>query len=118
MSENLSTLWENTDDCAEHYIRATELYLLSMLSQGFSVIIDRCISEPGHVREVVDGLNLTVKRFLLQLVSTVKFPGEKEYDTQMTMNSGTPTSDISLSQEFQKHLYNTALKHGVIDQER
>ena len=54
--------------------------------------------------------------FLLQLMSTVKFLGAKWYNTRMEMYSGTPNSDVSLSQEFQKHLSNAARKHGVIYQ--
>ena len=43
----LSKIWGNTDGCDEHYICATELYLMSMLSQAFSVNIDRGISALG-----------------------------------------------------------------------
>ena len=50
---------------------------MSILSQDFSVVIDRRIRAPGHVREVLDGLNEIEKRFLFKLMSTVKFPGEK-----------------------------------------
>ena len=50
ISNMLSTIWENTDGCADHYICATALYLTSMLSQEFSIIIDRGISAPGHGR--------------------------------------------------------------------
>ena len=75
-----------------------------MLSQAFSVIIDRGISEPGHVREVVDGLNVISKRFLYQLMSNLQLLGKKSYDTQMVMRTGTRTSDVSLTRKFQKHL--------------
>ena len=60
----LSIIWENTNGCAEHYRYVTELYLISMLSQVFSVIIDRGISAPGHGREVSNGPDTTEKRFL------------------------------------------------------
>ena len=72
MSNALSTIWENTDGCDEHYICATALYLLSILSQAFSVIIDCIMSAPGHGIEVVDGLNAIDKRFSLQLMSSVQ----------------------------------------------
>ena len=68
-----------------------------MLLQDFSVIIDRCISAPGHGREVIDVLNSTYKRFLLQLMSNVKLLGEKIYNTQMVMHSATSTDDVSLA---------------------
>ena len=82
-----------------------------MLSQAFSVIIDRGISAPGNGREVVDGLNAIDKMFLLQLMTTVQLPGAKSYDTQMVMHTGTHTSDVSLTSEFQKHLSTAAHKH-------
>ena len=50
------TIWENTDSYSEHYICATELFLLSMLSQAYNIIIDNGVSELLHVREVVDRL--------------------------------------------------------------
>ena len=64
----LSTIWENTYGCAEHYICATALYLMSIFSLEFYVIIDRGISAPGYGREVVYGLNTTDKRFIFQLM--------------------------------------------------
>ena len=63
MPDKLSTLWENTDGCSEHYICATALYLLSMLSQEFYVIIERGISAPVHGRELVDDLKSIEKCF-------------------------------------------------------
>ena len=81
MTNTLSTIWENIDACAEHDIYAPELYLMSMLSQAFSVIIYRGISAPGYVREVVDGVNAIYKSFIFQLMSTVQLEGTKGYDT-------------------------------------
>ena len=43
MPNNLSTILENTDCCAKHYRCDTTIYLVSMLSQEFSVIIDHGI---------------------------------------------------------------------------
>ena len=53
----------NTDGFAQHYICDTSLYLMSMLSQAFSVIIDRGISATVNGRYVVDGLNTTETKF-------------------------------------------------------
>ena len=44
----LSTIWKNTDGCAEQYIFASALYLMSVMTQCYSVIIDSGISAPGH----------------------------------------------------------------------
>ena len=71
----LSTIWENTDGCAEQYICASALYLMSVLSQRHSIIMDRGISAPVHVKEVVDGLNSIDKHFMYKLMSTVQLPG-------------------------------------------
>ena len=113
MSNKLSTIWENTDSCAEHYRCATALYLMS---RAFSVIIDRGISASVHGGELLDFLNAIDKRFTFQLMSNVQLPGEKGYDTKMVMHNGTRTSDVSLAREFQKHLSTAARKYGMIDQ--
>ena len=50
MSDTLNALWGNTYGCADHYICATSLYLMSILPQDFSVIIYHTIITAGHVR--------------------------------------------------------------------
>ena len=112
----LITIWGETDGFDEHYIFETALYLISMLSQAFSVIIDLDISAPGHGREVVDGLNAIDKSFLFPLMSTVQLTGSKGYDTQMVNHTGIRTSNVNLASEFLKHLSKAAHKHGIIDQ--
>ena len=57
-----------------------------MLSQSYNIIIDSVISAPGHEREVVDGLNYTVKIYLFQIISTVQFPGTNLINTQMQIH--------------------------------
>ena len=44
----LSTIWGNTDGCVEQYRCAFTLYLMSVMSKCYSIIIDRGISAPGH----------------------------------------------------------------------
>ena len=62
----LSTIWENTDYCAEQNRCASALYLLSVMSQTYSIIISRGISAPGNGKEVVDGLNAVDERYIYQ----------------------------------------------------
>ena len=57
LTTSLSTIWENTDGCAEQYICASALYLMSLISQTYSLIIDRRLIAPGNGKEVVDELN-------------------------------------------------------------
>ena len=60
----LSTIWENTDGFAEQYRCASSLYLVSVLSQYHSIIIDRGIIAPRNGKEVVGGINSIDKRYI------------------------------------------------------
>ena len=54
----------NTDGFSDKYRCASSLYLMSVFFQCHWIIIDRGISERGHVKEVVDGLNNIDKRYI------------------------------------------------------
>ena len=62
MTTSLSKIWENTDGCAEQYRCSSALYLMSVISQCYSIIIYWVISAPGHGKEVLDELNDVDKR--------------------------------------------------------
>ena len=66
------------------------------MSQVFNTIIQLGIIAPGHVREVVDGLNATDKRVILPLMAKVKLTGSKWFYTQMEMQTTTYNNDVSL----------------------
>ena len=51
---------------------------MSVLSQCHSIIIDRGISEPGHGKEVVGGLNANEKYYIYQLMSNVHLTVSKK----------------------------------------
>ena len=70
---------------------------MSVMSQCYSIIIDRGISAPGHGKEVVDGLNGVDKRCIYQLMSTVQLPGSSIFDSQMQMHTGNQKYDVSLA---------------------
>ena len=53
---------------------------MSVISQTYSLIIDRGISAPGHEKEVVDGHNAVDKRYIYQLMSKVQLPGSIRFD--------------------------------------
>ena len=89
-----------------------------MLSQSIYFIIDRGVSAPGQVIEVVHCFNNIDKRFIFLLMSTAQLLGAKGYDTHMDMHATTCTFDISLAREFQKHLFSATHKHGIIYQGR
>ena len=96
MTSTLSKIWENTDGCAEKYRYASTPYLKSVLSQCHSIIMDRGISVPGHGKQVVDGLNAIVKRYMYQLISNDQLPGSKSFDSNILTHSCTPKKDVSL----------------------
>ena len=75
LTSSLSKIWGNNDGCAEQYRCASALYLMSVMSQCYSVLIDCIISAPVHFKELVDGLNSIDKRYIYQLMSNVKIPG-------------------------------------------
>ena len=97
MTTSLSTILENTDGCAEQYICASAIYLMSVMSQCYSIIIDRSISAPGHGKEVVYGLNAVDKHYIYQLISTVKLHGSIRFDSQIKIHTGTETDDVGLA---------------------
>ena len=111
----MSTVLEHSDGCAEQYRCTTVIYLLSMLSHAYNSIIGSGIIAPGHVREVVDGLNSTNKWFISMLMPTVQLPGAASYDSQMTMNTSNTNTDISLAREFQKHISSPTRAYGLLD---
>ena len=80
LTPTLSKRWENTHGCAEKYRCASALYLMSFLSQCFSIIIDKGIISPGNGKDVVNGINTIDKRYIYQFMSNVKLPGSKTFD--------------------------------------
>ena len=72
---------------------------MSILSQYFNITIDCGISALGHVEEILDGLN-TTENFIFHMIATVQLLGSKQFDTQMTVNTETQNTDMSLALEF------------------
>ena len=64
LTTSLGTIWGNNDGCAEKYRCASALYLMSVMSQCYDIIIYRGISAPGYGKEVADGLNAVDKRYI------------------------------------------------------
>ena len=86
------------------------------MSQCYSIIIDRGISEPEHDKEVVDGLNAVDKRYIYQLIPTFQLPGSNRFFYNMQMYTGNQKYNISLAKEFQHHQTKEHRKNGVFDQ--
>ena len=89
LTTSLSTIWENNYDCYEQYRCASTIYLMSVISQCYSIIIDQGISAPGHGKEVIDGINDVDKRYIYQLMSKVQLPGSFIFYSRIKMHTGT-----------------------------
>ena len=87
MTSLLRSLWGKNDGCAEQYICASELFLLSVMSQSYSAITYWGISAPGHVKELVYGINEIDKRYKYQIVYNIQLPGLKLIDSHMQMQT-------------------------------
>ena len=57
----MSTVWENTYGCANKYRCDLAVYLMTMLSSSYGIIIYCSMNAPGHGKNDVDGINATVK---------------------------------------------------------
>ena len=88
---------------------------MPILLQSYNIIIYSGISAPGHVREVVDGINATHKKFIFHMMATVQFPCIKLFDAQMVVHTATQNTDMSLALEFQKHFSNESHQRDIID---
>ena len=60
----ISTVWEDTNGCANQYRCDLNIYLITVLSSSYGIIMDREIHAPGHGKDIVDGLNTTEKCYL------------------------------------------------------
>ena len=74
-----------------------QMFLLSILSKSYNIIIDHGISAPGHRRKVVDGLIDTEKRSTFNTIVTVQVPVSKRFDTRMALHTSTQNTDVSLA---------------------
>ena len=77
---------------------------MSVMSQCYSLIIDRGISAPRHGKEVVYGINVVDKRYIYQLMSNVKLAGPNRFDSHMKMHTVNQNNDVSLARQFQQYL--------------
>ena len=75
------------------------------MAHANNITIGHGVGDPGHVTEVVDGLNESDKRFWTMLMNTVKLPSTTGLEKKIQTNRSTLNNDMSLSQEFQKHLF-------------
>ena len=83
---------------------------MSVISQYYSVIIDRGISAHSNGKEVVNGINALDNRYIYQIMSIVKLSGSNRFDFQIQIHTSNQNNDVSLAWEFQQHLIKTLQK--------
>ena len=86
------------------------------MSQSYSAITYWGISAPGHVKEVVYGINDIDKSYVYQIVYNIQLPGLKIFDSCMQMQTSTQYNYVSLVKEFQQHLSKKHRQNDVIGQ--
>ena len=68
----------------QHYVHqpclSYALYLMSVMSQTYSIIIDRGISAHEHGKDMVDGRNAVDKRYTYHLMSKVQLTESVSFD--------------------------------------
>ena len=102
----LSTIGGNIYVYVEKYICDTVLYLLSILAHVYDIIINRSAGAPCHVQDIVDVLNFTDEQFIYILMKNLQVPGSKWYEDHVTIHTTTQKEDITLENDFRKHLPN------------
>ena len=61
---SMSTVWEETNGCANLYRWALDIYLMGVLSYLYGIIMDSEINPTGHGNNVVDGITSTEMFYL------------------------------------------------------
>ena len=54
----MSTVWEDTNGFAKQYMCSLAIYLMTVLSSSYGIIMDSESNAPGYGKSVVDGLNI------------------------------------------------------------
>ena len=67
----MSTLWKDTDGCAKQHMRALDIYLMTLLSYSYGIIMYRTINAPGQGKNISDGINATYKRDLKEQMEPI-----------------------------------------------
>ena len=81
LTTSLGKFSENTNGCAKQYRCASEIYLMSVISQCYSIIIDWDLHAFGHGKEVVDGINDGDKCYIYYIRSTVELTISNRFDS-------------------------------------
>ena len=61
---SMSTVWDDIDGFSKQYRCALTIYLMTVLSSSYDIIIHHAINAPVHENNLVYGINATDKYYL------------------------------------------------------
>ena len=64
-------MWNQTDSCANKYLCASAIYIISCLPLIFSIIIIRSVGAHGNGKNVACGLNAIDKRMVKLAIANI-----------------------------------------------
>ena len=67
----MSKLLGDTNGFSKQYTRALDIYLMTLLSYLYGIIMYRTINSPGNGKIVVDGINATDKFYLKEKMELI-----------------------------------------------
>ena len=67
----MSTVWEDAYDCVKQYRCSLAIHLMTVLSSLYGITMYHSINSPVRGKNLVDGLNATVKRYLKEQMELI-----------------------------------------------
>ena len=67
----MSKVWWDTDGCTDKYRCALDIYLMTVLSSSYGIIMNLEINAPGNGNNVVYGLNVMYRFYLKEQMEIV-----------------------------------------------
>ena len=108
-----SILYDETDGCGKQYRCGTAIYLLTVLASQYGIVIDRDIGDPGHGKDLVDGLNSTEKCFIRGKMCLIGSPEANDGEKRMAAHSMVDGAENSFSDECDRICLDEAILCGV-----
>ena len=73
----MSKILEDTNGCDNQSRCALDIYLMTVLLYLYDIIMDRAMNAPGHVNNVVDGINAIATHYLKGKMELIGKSGSK-----------------------------------------
>ena len=93
-----STVWEDTDGCSKQYKCDLSIYLMTVVSSSYGIIIDSVINVHGHINIGFGGINTTDKRFWSRIELIGKLASNYIYNLTILPNA---SKDVSIKVPYQ-----------------